>query len=390
MKLSKTVISICISVMAIAVLDSVYKPVYGIPAFARKYNFSCSTCHDPFPRLKEYGEEFAGNGFALADQEEPPRAFRNTGDDRLTLMRELPLGIRFDAYYSLTPEEEVTNDFKHPWGLKVLSGGNVAKNVGYYFYFYMSEHGEIAGIEDAYVHFNNIGGTELDIMVGQFQISDPLLKRELRLTYEDYEPYKTKVGQSLANLKYDRGIIFTYGTETGTDMALEILNGTGKDESEDGNYDFDSDKSFFFRIVQDMKLFNLGGFTYYGNEKANGRKNEYIFAGPDINISNDHADFNLQYIYRRDNNPTFTAAPGDDIITEGIIGELFVMPKDYLYTVFLYNKIWDNSDLFNTEYETATANLTYLYNTNLKMMAEFTYDIERESTRFILGFVTGF
>jgi hypothetical protein len=24
----------------------------AIPAFARKYQFSCSTCHAPFPRLK--------------------------------------------------------------------------------------------------------------------------------------------------------------------------------------------------------------------------------------------------------------------------------------------------------------------------------------------------
>ena len=29
--------------------------------------------------------------------------------------------------------------------------------------------GEVAGVEDAYVHFNNIGGAPLDVMVGQFQ-----------------------------------------------------------------------------------------------------------------------------------------------------------------------------------------------------------------------------
>ncbi|MFC1493568.1 hypothetical protein ACFL6O_06355, partial [candidate division KSB1 bacterium] len=92
----------------------------------------------------------------------------------------------------------------------------------------------------------------------------------------------------------------------------------------------------------------------------------------------------------RDDNPGFQQIKGDEIVTEGIIGELFFMPKDYLYTVLLYNKVWDNSDFYVTEYETATANLTYLYKTNLKFMAEFTYDIEREDTRFILGFVTGF
>ncbi len=387
----KTMFSGILAIFLVSiVIDSAVNRAHAIPAFARKYNLSCTTCHNPFPKLKEYGEEFAGNGFELPDGEEPPRAYRNTGDDRLTLMRELPLGVRFDAYYSITPDDDVTNDFKNPWGLKVLSGGNVADNVGYYMYFYMSEHGEVAGIEDAYVHFNNIGGSELDIMVGQFQISDPLMKRELRLTFEDYEPYKTKVGYSVANLKYDRGIIFTYATHAGTDLALEILNGNGKDESEHGSYDIDSNKSFFFRVMQDFKVFNLGGFTYYGSEKMNGRDNEYLFLGPDIIISGEKAELNLQYVYRQDDNPLFLPSPGDEIKTEGILGELFFMPKDYIYTVFLYNKVWDNSDYFQTEYETATVNLTHLYRSNLKFMAEFTYDIERENTRFLLGFVTGF
>ena len=35
----------------------------AIPAFARKYNTTCKTCHSPFPYLKPYGDEFAANGF---------------------------------------------------------------------------------------------------------------------------------------------------------------------------------------------------------------------------------------------------------------------------------------------------------------------------------------
>ena len=43
----------------------------AIPAFGRKYRMSCSTCHAPIPRLKAYGDDFAGNGFVLADQDAP-------------------------------------------------------------------------------------------------------------------------------------------------------------------------------------------------------------------------------------------------------------------------------------------------------------------------------
>ena len=45
--------------------------IFGIPAFARKYNMTCKTCHSPFPSLKPYGNDFAGNGFQLKDQDAP-------------------------------------------------------------------------------------------------------------------------------------------------------------------------------------------------------------------------------------------------------------------------------------------------------------------------------
>ena len=41
----------------------------AIPAFARRYKMSCTTCHAPFPRLKAYGDEFAGAGFVIPEQE---------------------------------------------------------------------------------------------------------------------------------------------------------------------------------------------------------------------------------------------------------------------------------------------------------------------------------
>ena len=230
---------------------------------------SCKICHDPFLRLNAYGEDFAGNGFPLPDKEEPPRAYIDAGDERLLLQRDLPLAFRFDGYYSLTPDDDVKSDFKYPWGLKILSGGTVASNVGYYVYFYFSERGEIAGIEDAYIHFNNIGGTKFDFFLGQFQISDPLFKRELRLTFEDYQFYKTRVGLSNANLTYDRGIMLTYSLPHGTDLALQVLNGNGKDESEDNiNFDTDSEKTGFFRVLQGYENFSFGGFTYFGREKT--------------------------------------------------------------------------------------------------------------------------
>ncbi len=39
----------------------------AIPAFARRYETACSTCHAQFPRLNQYGEAFRRNGYQLPD-----------------------------------------------------------------------------------------------------------------------------------------------------------------------------------------------------------------------------------------------------------------------------------------------------------------------------------
>lgn len=88
----------------------------AIPAFARKYQLSCSTCHAPFPRLKPYGEEFAGRGFRMEDpSKEPTRATYDVGDPMLKLFRELPLAVRMDFYGVWQEKEEVKTDFQAPW-----------------------------------------------------------------------------------------------------------------------------------------------------------------------------------------------------------------------------------------------------------------------------------
>ena len=98
----------------------------AIPAFARKYQISCQVCHAPaMPRLKAFGAEFAGNGFRLTEYESP-RYFIQAGDDRLNLLRELPLAIRLDGFASYNMGEAGTVDFSSPFVLKILSGGEIS------------------------------------------------------------------------------------------------------------------------------------------------------------------------------------------------------------------------------------------------------------------------
>ena len=77
-------------------------------------------------------------------------------------------------------------DLQTPLNLKILSGGPISNKISYYFYFFLFERGEIGGVEDAFVYFNDIANVPVDAAVGQFQVSDAMFKRELRLEYQDY------------------------------------------------------------------------------------------------------------------------------------------------------------------------------------------------------------
>ncbi|MGQ9752243.1 MAG: hypothetical protein ACUVRE_06350, partial [Thermoanaerobaculaceae bacterium] len=161
---------------------------HGIPAFARKYQFSCSTCHGPFPRLKPFGEQFAARGFRLEDpSQEPTRAVYDVGDPWLVLPREFPLAMRLDGYASLVDSkgQPKATDVEWPWAVKLLSGGQLTKSISYYAYAIL-ERGETVELEDTWVQFNSVFGLPVDLLAGQFQVSDPLFKRELRLERNDY------------------------------------------------------------------------------------------------------------------------------------------------------------------------------------------------------------
>ncbi|UCE06286.1 MAG: hypothetical protein JSW07_22365 [bacterium] len=364
----------------------------AIPAFARRYKISCTTCHAPIPKLKPYGDEFAGNGFIMIENEKE-RDYITAGDDLLWLNKDFPVGIRFDAYALFDDKTNVDKDLQVPWGLKILSGGTLYKNIGYYFYFYLSERGEVAGIEDAYVHFDNVFGTPLDIMVGQFQTSDPLMKRELRLTFEDYVFYKTKIGDSQTNLAYDRGLMFVYGIEkTGTDLIGLVVNGNGKEEAGgDRKFDDDKYKNFGLRISQGIgDLMSVGGYYYQGKEKQSAFVNDIIYYGPDFNIALGTVEVTAQYLMRKDTNPLFFSN-AIDIESEGVIAELVFAPqldRSRFYLTGLYNRI--DSDLDAYDYETATLSGTYLVARNLRLIAEYTRDLQNDRNRFALGMVSGF
>lgn len=362
----------------------------AIPAFARKYDMSCNVCHSPAPKLKPFGEAFAANGFQLAGGE-PPRFVRETGDAELLLMRELPLAFRLDAYARYQPKHSPESDMQWPFILKILSAGQIARDVSYFLYFLFNERGEIAGVEDAFVYFNNIGNIELDATIGQFQVADPIFKRELRPTFEDYEIYTIRPGLTKANLAYDRGLTLNYSLPTGTDLLVSVLNGNGIGAAADG-FDSDPYKNFFFRLAQELdSTITIGALGYLGKERISNVVNDISMFGGDATVSVGKFELAAQYVYREDKDPYPLPVGAENIKSQGGFVQLTFSPeydRSAWYLFLLYNHI--DSDLAELKYRTMTGNFSYMLARNFRLMSEYSYDLDRKRHHLTFGFSTAF
>lgn len=373
----------------------------AIPAFARKYQISCQVCHSPaMPRLKAYGDEFAGNGFRLTEYESP-RHFIPVGDDKLSLFRELPLALRLDGFATYNLAKSGNPDFGSPYVLKVLSGGELSDKLSYYFYFLMNERGGVAGVEDAFLMYRDLFRTGINFYIGQFQASDPMFKGELRYTLEPYQIYDAAPGNSGINLKYDRGIMLEKDFETGTGILLEVLNGCGIGEA-DENHIFDKDpyKNFMLRLSQSIgEKLSLGFFGYTGREELPDNlgvfTNQIMMFGPDLSLNlDDRLVLNLQYVQRTDANAfspeTLTAYK--DVFTRGGFAEVIWSPKGDMSNWYLKGLLnWVESDMDELDYRTATLHAGYLLRRNVRLVSEYTWQFSGESYgRFGLGFSAAF
>ena len=374
----------------------------AIPAFARKYQISCQVCHSPaMPRLKPFGADFAGNGFRLTEYESP-RYFIPTGDEKLSLFRELPLAIRLDGFASYNFGNEGSADFGTPFVLKILSGGEISDKLSYYFYFLMNETGSVAGLEDAFLIYNDFLNSGINLYIGQFQVSDPLFKGELRYTLEPYMIYGSKPGTSSADLKYDRGIIFDKSFSTGTTIVGEILNGNGIGEA-GGSFLFDKDKykNFMLRLSQSIgKSISIGFFGYSGKE----RLTDYLYNitsdikmfGPDITIDlGEKFIINAQFVRRTDTRVIIDGFPSsveNDVVTSGAFAELILAPKGDMskwYLTGLFN--WVESDYDPLDYSSATLHAGYLLRRNMRIVGEYTHQFRGTSYGKVnVGVVTAF
>lgn len=376
----------------------------AVPAFARAYKASCTLCHDPIPRLSAFGEMFVANGYRFYPGQPMPDGMA-TGDPLLELPARLRLAMRFDAYAVGYAGRNVVTDFQTPYALKLISGGPLSDHLSYYIYFMLSEQGSTGSIEDAYVTWNELAGAPVAVSVGQFQVSDVIFPRELRLERQDLAIYATHVGATPAALTYDRGLMV--GADlAGFAVSGELVNGNGNGEAQaSGRLDNDRHRALMLHVSRDLPGgVNLGVMGYVTRQlgAADGGPtavNRLWMLGANASVGLGPVTLRGQYLYRRDTSPTFT--PGEATTnTAGGFAEALLHPEaSRWYALALYNRIRANRPLLDvgtgtsagiSRYETVTAGGGYVLRRNLRTYAEWTWDTEQHNTQWTLGVTTAF
>ena len=255
---------------------------HAMPAFARQYNVSCVACHDAFPRLNAFGEHFAASNFRMPQWRD---TMADLGDTQLALPKSLPLAVRAQAFIQGREEgadidpftgptgNDSSFDFQAPYLIKLISSAPLSEHITFYFYGIFAEKGGNGEtlIEDAWFSHDDVFGTGIGAMLGQFQVSDLMFPREIRLTFQDYYAYRA------AGITYERGIVFDRSVGP-LDLALGFVNGSGIEQNfpidspgirrPDRLFDNDSEKTIFGRVGFDVGPVHAGLFGLTGEQRS--------------------------------------------------------------------------------------------------------------------------
>jgi hypothetical protein len=205
------------------------------------------------------------------------------GDDRLFLPKQLPLGLRAQGFVQARDGEAIdpvsgeveadsSTDFQAPYLVKLLASAPLSEQISFYFYAIFAEkggNGEVV-VEDAWFSYGDLFGTGVAMQLGQFQVSDLMFPREVRLTFQDFMLYR------LAGITYERGVLF--GRDFGPlQVDLGFVNGNGIDANASINspgfrradrlFDNDTSKTVFGRVGTDVREVALGFFALVGEQR---------------------------------------------------------------------------------------------------------------------------
>jgi hypothetical protein len=253
----------------------------ALPAFARKYGMPCSSCHEAWPKLSPFGQQFKDNGYQMGNDRDAP-IFQNPAywpvTFRITPQWHRESTNKAAVDQTATGEAQVTTHGFDWSGLDFHTAGTLAKD----FSFYVLPSSDNTGafhFEAVWARLDNIAGSSwLNIKMGKFELDNLLSeKRILTLTgisgvYTNYH-FQPMIAPGMPEASYGFGIgdnqvgieWLGHSKDDRTRISASLLS------SNDGSPGLPTSRGYdgFFAgsrafQVGSLGLQRVGGFAYIG------------------------------------------------------------------------------------------------------------------------------
>lgn len=175
----------------------------AIPAFSRKYQTSCTTCHNMYPELNDFGEKFKKNGFKFPTDDETfvkqdpvmlgSKAQKEGFPEAVypgEIPGTIPISFRYEGNFNFNSNQpqpvQATSyvprtDLFVPNTFTIISAGSFGPNLSFWIDDDISAGGSGAngGLGDAYLKYNDLGRllhlpkNALNVRFGQFELDIP-------------------------------------------------------------------------------------------------------------------------------------------------------------------------------------------------------------------------
>ena len=342
----------------------------AIPAFARMYGTSCSTCHIDFPKLNDFGKAFKDAGFKFPNDDAsmlkiPPVMLGAPANKEAwpkaiwpgTIPGIPPIGLRYNNYLQFTGNRNSFNaltpsgtvpifvpaaDFET--GLfSLFTAGNLGSDIAFWVDndFSVAGANSAAGLGEAYLKFVNISRLmklpehSLNLRVGQIELDIPFTASKSIWV----SPYDIYAQANLGNVNpafnqqfvnnattldmSGQGIEFSGGLHTGGyNYSIAFINqntsGVGQDSNPGNPYipQATGSNNGGLGVASDANFKDIyASFNYRFNlEKDKSSRNAIQAAGP--SGPHDHTYLNLGtfYFYGRSvQRLTGTALTGESV-----------------------------------------------------------------------------
>ena len=312
----------------------------AIPAFSRKYQTSCTTCHNNYPELNDFGEAFKKNGFKFPKDDEmfvkePPvllgaKAQKEAFPEAVypgEIPGFLPIAFRYSGNLNWNAKQpqpvQATGfvprtDLFVPNTFTIISAGSFGENLAFWIDNDISAaaSGANGGLGDGYLRYNDIGHAfglpknALNVRFGQFELDLPFTQARTIYpsAYDVFSQTSVAGGLGTTNNPFalgtpQRGIeIGGYPNNGNFNWSVAITDGTNSAYGLGPSITARNTKDVYVRVSQRFNLerdpesrnavqaagptgprdhtsIRLGAFYYHGDNQLNYGSSTFSFLG---------------------------------------------------------------------------------------------------------------